>query len=472
MTGRRFEAFVLGPGASTGELTMLEIDGAAGSGQGLSLVVPELSPDSVRGLIRRLQEGADALVCRSVSDITEVLGRVGERFGDEADEVRREALALLPATAGVSDAMARAILDGMAADWTHKRLRALVAAEFEDPAALDGITAIRGREVMAVGPRLCVQIVSGSVPGVGVSALIRSLIVKAPTLLKPGLGDVVLPVLFARALRAEDEGIANALAVVYWPGGSTALEAAALAEADVVTVYGSDDTVASVRAAAPPTARVVGYHHRVSLGVIGREALASETVGDVAAHVARSVGMFDQRGCVCPQVIYVERSGATEPVGFAEVLAEALAELETRLPSGPLSPEEGAVLQQMRGNAELMAATGRATVFHGGDEASWSVISETDALPGASCLGRSVRVRPLRDATDLAGELGRLQGHLQTVAYAGLGERLSALAADWARMGVSRVAPFWDVSFPPPWWLHDGRGPLQELVRWVEIDRP
>lgn len=466
----RWEAFALPDTFGPAELRSLDVVEGVGGEPAPTYVVPELTPESVTRLARVLRTAGAALTRRPVTELADALGRVGERFGDAADPIREEALALLPGTAGVSPEMAHAILDGMAPDWTRDRLHRLVQTEFEDVAALDGFVTVRGRTAMAVGPGLCVQIVSGSVPGVGVNALIRSLILKGPTLLKPGLGDAVLPVLFARALREEDAALADALAVVYWPGGSTELERAALGEADVITVYGSDATVSALRSSAPVTARFVGYRHRVGVGIVGRDALTPDSVDEAAAEVASAVAMFDQRGCVCPQVVYVEERGEITPADFAERLATALAEVELRLPCGRADVEDAAALHQLRGNAELHAAAGRGVVYHGGDEASWTVVYESEPMPGPACLLRSVRVKPLGDAEELAEELGPVGPHLQTIVVAGLGDRARDLAITWGRLGASRIVPFRDASFPPPWWLHDGRGPLQDLVRWVEVE--
>ena len=63
-----------------------------------------------------------------------------------------------------------------------------------------------------------------------------------------------------------------------------------------------------------------------------------------------------------------------------------------------------------------------------------------------------------------------------TVGMAGLGTRARALGDQLARLGVSRIVAFEDMPFPPPWWNHDGRGPLSVLLRWtdrkVDGDRP
>jgi hypothetical protein len=471
-----FDAFavpsgIVPDGSSQPELTLLTRNESD-----VTVRCLDTTPEWVGRVADALLASRDTIADRRATEIASSLGRVGARFLDAGDPLRRDALALLPATSGLSPEMAAAVLDGMAADWTEDRLLELLRQELGSQAVLDGfVEAVAAggdtaadRRVMAVGPWLCAQIVAGSVPGVGVTALIRSLLLKGPTLLKPGVGDVVLPVLFARALREEDPELAESLAVVYWPGGKGELDAAALSRADVVTAYGSDETVRTLRALCPVTTRFVAYHHRVSVGVVGREALDPSRLESTAEEVADAVALFDQRGCVSPQVIFVEE-GAAGPEDFARALGTALGRLEERLPSGPLEPAEASSLHQLRGSAELLAAAGRATVIHGG-ESPWTVILDSGDGELGACAGRIVRVCPVRDAEDVPSLLDPLAPHLQTVGVAGLGDRLERLARALGRAGASRVVPLASVAFPPPWWHHDGRGPLRDLVRWVDLE--
>ncbi|MDX1494370.1 MAG: acyl-CoA reductase [Longimicrobiales bacterium] len=454
----------------------------------------------VRATVERLRAALEPLRSRPHREIIASLGRAGARFSDDADPLRRRALAELPEAARLSPEMARVVLDGMARDWTTDRLEALVERELPG-GVLDGFApATSGRSLMAVGPALCVQIVSGSVPGVSVHALLRSLLVKAPTLLKPGAGDALLPRLFAEALAEEDPELASALEVVYWPGGSREVEEAVLEAAEVVVIYGSDETVEELRALARATTRVVAYHHRVGVGVVGRAVLGEEEAARAtAAEVARSVALFEQRGCVCPQLVYVEEGAAVSPADFARLVAAALAELEAELPGPPSSVETGGSMAQLRGMAEMHAAAGTAELHHGGAEGSWTVIYETEPLGGLGGSPRTARIRPLADVRELGARLSgatatpspepsssrsapaalasgparpraALGPHLQSVGYAGLGDRLDEVAAALGRAGASRVVPFSALAVPPPWWMHDGQGPLRALVRWVELD--
>ena len=471
-----FDAFALPPGHSAPEVV---------DERGLR----RLAVDAgwMRALAGALRDGREVLADRSAAERADALGRAGRRFLDPADPLRREAEARLPATAGVSPAMAREVVQGMARDWTPERLRALLAADLGEPSPLDGwVDAPPGRRVRASGPPLTLHVGAGTVPGVSATSALRALLVGSAALLKPGRGDVVLSTLLARALAEEAPWVAGALAVVYWPGGAAAAagagndagrseaaaaaEEAALASADLVVAYGGDDTLADLRRRLPAHVGLVAYHHRVSAGLVGREALEPGAVRATAADAARAVALFDQRGCVSPHVLWVEEGGAAGPEAFAQALAEALEALHRSLPPGPSDPREASALHQLRGTAELRAAAGEGVRVWSGGEAPWTVV--LDPAPGfrPSCLNRTVRVQPVRDAAEVAALLEPLRPWLQTVGVAGLGERLEAVAAGLAKAGAVRVAPLAAAPWPPAWWHHDGQGPLRALVRWTDLE--
>jgi hypothetical protein len=374
----------------------------------------------------------------------------------------------------------------MARGWTRPALEALLHAEFRHPEVLDGFhPSHSGGEVRVSGYSLAFHLGAGTVPGVSATSLVRSLLVKTPLLLKPGRGDVPLAVLFARALQEADPEVGGAVAVAYWPedaGGRTSLAVGAV---DLVVVYGGDETVDWVRSRIPLRTALVAYRHRLGVALVGREALGAGggsrntaasgvpvgSARETALAAARAVALFDQRGCVSPHVFLVEEGGEVDPESWAGLLAGSLGGLEEDLPAGPLSVEDGAALQQLRGEAELEESLGRGRVIHGGAEAPWTVHFRKGGALEPSCLNRVVRVMPVGDL--LEDGLPMLTGwrhHLQTVGAAGLGPDRRALLEGLVRLGVSRVVRLADVPWPPPWWHHDGRGPLRALVRWTDLE--
>jgi hypothetical protein len=216
----------------------------------------------------------------------------------------------------------------------------------------------------------------------------------------------------------------------------------------------------------------LGYSHRVSFGVVAREALDDQAAAvALAADVALAVATFDQRGCVSPHLVYVEEGGDISPEGFAEMLAEALDRLETELPRGALTTEEAATIRQTRARAEFaeLAGTGQRLFASPGDTA-WTLIYDPDPTFAASCLNRTVSVRPVASLDHVFPLIEPVGAVLQTIAFAGPDRRLTAFAARAGRLGASRISTFRRMPWPAPAWHHDGRPPLADLVRWCDIE--
>jgi len=456
----------------SGTRTVEAIGGGAGSG-GVDLRYPVFDGASLGRLVRSLREARSVLVDRPVLEIAECLGAVAARFLDATDPVRVRALELLPAATGLSPPMASSILDGMAADWTAERLVALLESEFGDPSVRDRFVVRPGRgRTRALGPAFAVHLSSGNVPGVSVTSMLRSLLVGTAVLLKPGRGDVVLPVLFAETLGALHPELAAATSVVYWPGGEDGLEGHLLSLADLVVAYGSDSSVRAVRRRLPAHVPLVAYRHRASVALVGREALERSRVRSTAREVAVAVALFDQRGCVSPQLVWVEEGGEATPSELAEAVANELRSVDVDLPVGALADDEAAVLQQRRGTAELLAASGTDVRVWSGGASPWTVVFEGGSEGPGGGPGRFIRIRPIPDAREIGEALAPIGPHLQTMALTGLGERVEAIAEILARVGVIRIAPLSRAAWPPPWWHHDGMGPLGALVRWVDLEEP
>jgi hypothetical protein len=345
--------------------------------------------------------------------------------------------------------------------------------EFGDPGVLDGFRprrSVAGR-TRAFGPRLATHVFSGNVPGVGVTSLIRSLLVKAGTLGKTAAGEPLLPALFAQGIAETDPELGACIAVTYWPGGNEALEQVAIGAAEAVIVYGGDEVVAAIRARVPTHARFMGYGHKLSFGVIGREALTADESVAVAARAALEVATFDQQGCVSPHVFYVEEGGDTSPREWARMLAHAMEEAERTLPRGTLNPREASGIRQLRGEAEFSQLAGNGVELHASAEGTaWTVIFDPDPAFAASCLNRVARVKPVPRLERVPGLVGSLGPYLQTAGVAADPERLLWLAGSLGRLGVSRIAPLGQMAWPPPAWNHDGRPPLRDLIRWCDVE--
>jgi hypothetical protein len=459
-----FDAYHLPAGTGQGPMETVEAGVLIGR-------FPAPTADLVRGAVAGLAEAGEALAERPVASIVDALDAAATRLADPGGPLREEAHRLLSAATGYSPAMARLVLDRMAADWRASALNALLAAEFGDPAAVDRfVPRPGGGRVRAYGARLAFHVFAGNVPGVAVTSMIRSLLVKTPVLGKLAVGEPVLPVLFARALAGVDEELGRALAVTYWPGGGARdAVGAALDAAELVVVYGGEAVVRALRERAPVSTRLVVHGPRFSAGLVTAGALDGDT-DDLARSVAWAVATFDQHGCVSPHAVWVEDPEGSRVGPFAEKVARALADVERELPRGLVSPAEAAAIQRERGAAELRGHAGAQVRVLAAEGTAWTVVVDPDPAFRPSCLNRFLRLHPVPDLDAAVTALEAAGAWLQSVAVAAPQDQLDALAHRLAAAGATRVTTFHRIPWPPPHWHHDGSGPLMELVRWVDLE--
>jgi hypothetical protein len=458
-----FEAFHLPGGPGNGPMATLEA-------RRLSCRYPVPTADLLERTIRDLRAAGEELAQRPVDTIVDAIDAAAARLADPGDPLRREADRLLPPATGYSAAMASLVLDRMVVDWRGDALRRMLQRELGDVAALDRfVDTGDARRSRAYGPRLAFHIFAGNVPGVAVTSLVRSLLAKGPALGKTAAGEPVLPVLFARALASVDDLLARALAVTYWPGGHHDAEHRVLSEADVIVVYGGEATVGSVRERSPAAARIVLHGPRFSAGMI--TAAAWDREGSALARaIAFAVATFDQHGCVSPHAVWLEDPDGSRAGPFASALARAMAEAEQALPRGQLDPAEAAVIQQERGAAELRGHAGGGVQVIAGTGTSWTIVVQDDARFRPSCLNRFVHVHPVASLDPAVASLAEHGGMLQSVALAAPPDQVETLAHRLASIGATRVTTFDRLPWPPSEWHHDGRGPLAELLRWVDLE--
>jgi hypothetical protein len=439
----------------------------------LVLRFPVLRAGAVTNTVSRLVEARAAhLAALPTADIVSTIDQAASLLAKQDHPLRRAADFALPFVTGYSAAMLQLVLGRAIELWRAPALEALLASELPQPQALDRFVCGSGtsRQSRAFGPRYAFHVFSGNIPGVAVTSLVRSLLVKAAMLGKTATNEPILPVLFARAIAEVSPDLGQCLAVTYWPGGSD-LDLEAFATADTVIVYGGQEALSSIRSRLDPRTPLVDHGPRVSFGLIGADALKDmSTASATAAEAARAAAIFDQQGCVSPHALYVEDGAPVGPPEFAELVAQAMRRLSHELPRGSLTPAEAAAIHNARATAEFRALAGENVQLHASADTAWTVIFDPRPDFQASCLNRVLFIKPIRRLEDAALLVAPFSLLLQTVAIAGGGPRLADLATQLGEAGVTRITSFAEMPWPPPVWHHDGRGPLRELLRWVDLE--
>lgn len=455
--------------------------------RGLAIRTPALDVTEAEGIARRVRSSAlRARRERSVDDVARAAGGAARALADPTTAAGRAARALLGEELGWPDRVVAETLERMAEGWSPAALRHLVRRELGDADLLDrfvpdedgfapaGRASGAGsrpeeplrRSRTAAGPPLLLQVQSGNVPGVGITGILRGLLVRSGVLVKTSRQEPGLAAEFARSLARRDPLLGRSVAVTWWPGGERPPTARTwVKHVGKVVVYGGDEAVAGVRSMLPPGSDLVAYGPKVGVGVVLPDARAP----GAAEALARDVCAYEQRGCVSPRLVFTLSETDRETV--AEELARALGGLVKGTGRARLTPAEASAIRGLRSEVELGAHGQDARVLGPGDDVGWTVITgsrphiETRALP------RVVRVYSAPDLEGWGRLLQPLRGRVQAVGYAGESGR-QELAREAALLGACRVAPFGRIAWPPVDWLHDGRRQLLPLLRWTELEEP
>ncbi|HSK18638.1 MAG TPA: acyl-CoA reductase [Longimicrobiales bacterium] len=432
-------------------------------------VVPAMDAATIDRVCTRLLAARVELAAMPVSRVVRSIDTAARRLLDPAEPERGQVLESLRDISGFSDAMAAHVLDRVVTDWLAPQLEQLVHVELGGADAVESFTRTAGgRRVRAVAPPLGLHVFSGNVPGVGVTSIVRALLVRSAVLGKSAATEPSLAPAFARLLAEVDPELGSCVAITYWRGGDRAIEDAALARVGLVVQYGAAEAVAALRARAPAHVHFVEHGPRISFAVIA--AADDRNVHAAAGNLARAVALFDQQGCVSPQLAYVIGTAETARV-FARAAADALGDLQVELPRGRISAAEAVAIRDLRTSAEFGAIAGRGGELWAGHDLSYSVILSADPTFQGSCLNRTLLVKHVPDLVDVLRAIAPVGHLLQTVGLSGFPpEKLTAVAASLADAGARRITTVADMPWPSPGWHHDGRGPLRELVQWCDLD--
>ena len=190
---------------------------------------------------------------------------------------------------------------------TAADLLAWIGAELGSAEALARWIVHGPAKTKAVAPRTILHVVSGNTPHAALQSLVGGLLLGSRNLVKlPQAGLIEADEFISRlpdALRAMVDT-------------SSELPEEWLSSADAVIAYGSDETLAALRARIPAGKIFVGHGHRASLGIVWQDADFASCAG-----AARDASLFDQQGCLSPQVFYVRETRT----GFARDYAGKLA---------------------------------------------------------------------------------------------------------------------------------------------------
>lgn len=205
---------------------------------------------------------------------------------------------------------------------------------------LDG----RVLNVRAMGARAA-HVIAGNVPAVAVNTLLRNAVTRSDMIVKVPSNDLLTMGALARTMIDIDphHPLTKHVSVAYWKGGDETIESEIYQPAHIekIVAWGGFASIKHITRYLQPGLDLITLDPKSSTTLIGREALVDEpTMRDVARRVAVDLGGFDQEGCVCARVMFLESgtdsAGITKANQFGEYLYEELQNLPKTISAGPV----------------------------------------------------------------------------------------------------------------------------------------
>jgi acyl-CoA reductase-like NAD-dependent aldehyde dehydrogenase len=405
---------------------------------------PAQRPGEVDALADRLVAAREPLRRMPLAARIEAIDRASAGWLMPDSPWRREAVATLPASTGYPARTITTALDNLA--------RALAASE------LHAVARAEQAALAAPAPQLALHVLAGNVPGAGVFGIVAALLAGVPSLVKTTRREPLLPPLFARSLDAEDERLGAALAVVDSDDGDHAGTARAIERADVVLAYGRAESLDAIAAHRPR--RLLRFGPRLSIAVITRDAVGRRAAADLAWETA----LFDQQGCLSPQLVVLEETSRSATARFIDALADELARLAVDMPRAPLAIAEAAVVARYLERQRWRIQEGADMAMVGDVDGRFSVVCDRTGSPLASPLNRHLIVVPAPALADARTVLARFDGVVEAVGFSGPSRRTRDVAAFAAACSASRLCPLERMQAPPFAWRQSGHARLACFV--------
>lgn len=334
--------------------------------------------------------------------------------------------------------------------------------------ALDGWKPVtdpdgRVRHIRAFPPRL-VHVLAGNSPGVTASTVARGALTKGVHLLKLPSNDLLTGGAILRTMAEVDPNhpVTRSFSCVYWRGGDPEVEGSLFRAQyfDRLVAWGGDAAIRGAIGYLAPGFDLVTFDPKVSISLLGREALASETtMSESAAAAATDATLFNQEVCAASRFIYAEDDNGKLSDWCAQLARELATEREyadaivAHFPSDALAEVE--VLRSMAPEYEVFGAfDGSGLVVLSDDPVDFHPVAKTVNV---------VRVASLEAA------LEHVNVATQTIGIYPKG-RGRELRDQLASRGMQRLVPLGEVISVAAGMPHDGFYPLHRFMKWLVDD--
>lgn len=397
-----------------------------------------------------LREGAARLRELGIETIARGIEQAGSILADKDTSLGQELRHALYKRSDLSDAMV---------EWGLSTT--FLKADFDSLVESTASALCIGERRIAVPARLVITVLAGNVFTAGFRAVALPLLVGSPVLAKVSSKDDILPRYLKAALDRANPVLGSCLEVIRFRGGDKKRQEALFRGAEVVSLYGGDDTVNAIRKTIPPYTRLLVHGHGLgAIAIPASSILNEEAAVDIATRVSLDVAAYDQRGCLSPHVVCVEQNSVVSGAEFARLLAyRGMNSITPCLPRGNVPGTGLANQMQWRAVARV-----RGRLY---EEKTFAVSYEGREPLRPSPGFRNVGVYDYDDLDSLSKRLLVFATHLKALGVSGTKSERARVARALQPPLAPRISDVGAMQTPVFEALADGQCDLNQLLRWI-----
>ncbi len=411
---------------------------------------------------------------KKVSDIIDVLDRVGRVFADKKSMPYKVAIEDLSKNIKFSLPMIEQTLDLVPQILSKKSLEKRLLLELGYPSSLDGMVERDSyRGMLTAYPKGVVFHVGAGNVFIGIlDSLIMGLITKNVNIVKISSKGSNFMNIFCDLLDDIDRKdiISKSFAILKWKGGEKEIEEKIVSLSDLVLVWGGYEVADYYRKTVPFTTDIEIFGPKTSFGIVTMNYISRYGYSHTAKQIVKDCSMWDQAACSNMHDLYIicdEKDREVAVKNLMKEIKKSFIEFEKKLPCGKIDEDEMVEIIKARELARVDKAMGVADVMVGN---KFTVIYEKDPSYRLSPLNRTLYIKTVSKIDELKKQLLPYRHYLQSCGLGAEPFEMKEIIKKFHSTGVHRFCELGKMSEGEDGSPHDGRFVLSRLVRWVGFE--
>ncbi len=237
-----------------------------------------------------------------------------------------------------------------------------------------------------------------------------------------------------------------------------------LSLADVISVWGGEESVQSVKEISPRGARIVEWGHKISFSYITQ---SKKKDPEVYKKMAYEICLNEQMACSSPQCVFIEDADFNELKEISKFLETALNEVSPRMKRVLPGVQEAAELTVTKEQVRLKSIKGGSHLVESKNH-DWRIYVEDTPALNSSPLFRTIWLKPMPRHL-IISHLRPLKTYLQTVGIAADSFEVESLSHDFFMAGVQRIRAIGEMTDSYIGEPHDGVYALERYCQRINF---